>query len=61
VLEAVKVWPGKVEACRKVGATANLDSFRLRIDVNGARVETTNGPSNQEIHEGKDARLHQIP
>ena len=27
MLEAVKVWPGKVEACRKVGATANLDSF----------------------------------
>jgi hypothetical protein len=27
VLEAVKVWPGKGEACRKVGATANLDSF----------------------------------
>ena len=27
MLEAVKVWPGKGEACRKVGATANLDSF----------------------------------
>jgi hypothetical protein len=27
VLEAVKVWPGKGEACRKVGATANLHSF----------------------------------
>jgi hypothetical protein len=27
VLEAVNVWPGKGEACRKVGATANLDSF----------------------------------
>ncbi len=30
VLEAVKVWPGKLGACRKVGATANLDSFRAR-------------------------------
>ncbi len=27
MLEAVKVWPGKGEACRKIGATANLDSF----------------------------------
>jgi hypothetical protein len=27
VLEAVKVWPGKGEVCRKVGVTANLDSF----------------------------------
>jgi hypothetical protein len=25
VLEAVKVWPDKGEACRKVGATANLN------------------------------------
>ena len=24
MLEAVKVWPGKGGACRKVGATANL-------------------------------------
>ena len=30
VLEAVKVWPGKLGACRKVGATANLDSFCAR-------------------------------
>jgi len=30
VLEAVKVWPGKGGACRKVGATANLDSFCAR-------------------------------
>src|ERR1700730_241247 len=30
VLEAVKVWPGKPGACRKVGATANLDSSCAR-------------------------------
>src|SRR4029077_12896100 len=30
VLEAVKVWPGKGGACRKVGATANLDSSCAR-------------------------------
>src|ERR1700738_2264267 len=29
-LEAVKVWPGKLGACRKVGATANLDSSCAR-------------------------------
>jgi hypothetical protein len=27
VLEAVEVWPGKGEAYRKVGATANFDRF----------------------------------
>ncbi len=27
MLEAVKVWPGKGEACCEVGATTNLDSF----------------------------------
>src|SRR5215510_953244 len=30
VLEAVKVWPRQGEACRKVGATANLDSSCAR-------------------------------
>src|SRR6266568_6891387 len=30
VLEAVKVWPGNGGARRKVGATANLDSFCAR-------------------------------
>ena len=30
VLEAVKVWPRKGEACRKVGAPANLDSSCAR-------------------------------
>ena len=30
VLEAVKVWPGKLGACRKVGAAANLDSSCAR-------------------------------
>ena len=30
VLEAVKVWPGKLGACRNVGAAANLDSSCAR-------------------------------
>jgi hypothetical protein len=30
VLGAVKVWPGNGGACRKVGATANLDSSCAR-------------------------------
>lgn len=30
VLEAVKVWPGKLGVCRKVGAAANLDSSCAR-------------------------------
>ena len=30
VLEAVKVWPGKLGACRKLGAAANLDSSCAR-------------------------------
>ncbi len=30
VLEGVKVWPGKAGLCRKVGATANLDSSCAR-------------------------------
>src|SRR5258705_7361362 len=29
-LEAVKVWPGKLGACRKVGAATNLDSSCAR-------------------------------
>jgi hypothetical protein len=39
VLEAVKVWPGNGRACRKVGATANLDSFCAR-QRNEERVGT---------------------
>jgi hypothetical protein len=42
VLEAVKVWPGEGGACRKVGATANLDRSRARRRVN-ARVGTKTG------------------
>jgi len=36
VLEAVKVWPGKTRVCRKVGATANLDSSCARRLCNTA-------------------------
>jgi hypothetical protein len=42
VLEAVKVWPGKAGACRKVGTTANLDSScaRWRERSHGRDEET---------------------
>jgi hypothetical protein len=40
VLEAVKVWPGNAGACRKVGATANLDSFCARQRKRSGRVGT---------------------
>jgi hypothetical protein len=36
VLQAVKVWPGKAGARRKVGATANLDSSCARRLCNTA-------------------------
>jgi hypothetical protein len=36
VFEAVKVWPGKGEACRKVGVTANLVQI-LRASTSGMR------------------------
>ena len=36
VLGAVKVWPGKVGECCKVGATANLDSSCARRLCNAA-------------------------
>jgi hypothetical protein len=54
VLEAAKVWPGKGRACRKVGATANLDSSRARRRVQRAgRDEETAFRSNKETGEGK--------
>ena len=40
VLEAVKLWPGNGGACRKVGATANLDSFCARQRPSEERVGT---------------------
>ena len=54
MLEAVKVWPGKGEACRKVGATANLDSFCAhRPQRCAGRDEEGTLRSNQETDEGK--------
>lgn len=56
VLEAVKVWPSNGGACRKVGATANLDSFCARQRKRRAgRDEETALRSNKETDEGKDA------
>jgi hypothetical protein len=49
VLEAVKVWPSKADVCRKVGTTANLDSFCAR------RVsETTVGTKKQTFKSNKE-------
>src|SRR5258708_21325888 len=57
VLEAVKVWPGNGGACRKVGATANLDSFCARQRERSAgRDEETALRSNKETDEGKKMR-----
>ena len=54
VLEAVKVWPGNGGACRKIGATANLDSFCARQRKRSAgRDEETARKSNKETDEGK--------
>src|SRR5271168_2424831 len=54
VLEAVKVWPGKGGVCRKVGATANLDSFcARRLERSADRDEETAFRSNKETGEGK--------
>jgi hypothetical protein len=42
VLEAVKVWPGKGDACHEVGATANLDgSCARRREQSAGRDEET--------------------
>jgi hypothetical protein len=59
VLRAVKVWPSKGGACRKVGATANLDSSCARRPERSAgRDEETGFRSNKETDEGrKDALL----
>jgi hypothetical protein len=58
VLEAVKVWPGNAGACRKVGATANLDSFCARQRKRSAGSGRRNGAlrSNKETDEGKKMR-----
>jgi hypothetical protein len=57
VLGAVKVWPGKGRACRKAGATANLDSSCARRPERSAgRDEETGLRSNKETDERtKDA------
>ena len=57
VLEAVKVWPGNGGARRKVGATANLDSFCARQRKRSAgRDEETALRSNKETDNGKKMR-----
>jgi transposase len=59
LLRAVKVWPSKGGACRKFGATANLDSSCARRPGRSAgRDEETGFRSNKETDEGrKDAPL----
>ena len=52
VLEAVKVWPGNGGACRKVGATANLDSFYARQRKRSAgRDEETASDGTKKLKE----------
>jgi hypothetical protein len=54
VLEAVKARPGKLGACRKVGAAANLDSSCARRRQRTAvRDEETALRSNKETDEGQ--------
>lgn len=61
VLKAVKVWSGNGGACRKVGATANLDSFCARQRKRSAgRDEETALRSNKETDEGKDAPTYRL-
>ena len=58
VLGAVKVWPGKLGACRKVGATANLDSSCAR------RRQRTVGRDEEtgfEIEQKKPERTKDLP
>jgi hypothetical protein len=59
VLEAVKVWPRKSEAYRKVGAPANLDSPLRATTLALLRVGTKKRAfrSNKETDEGRHA-LH---
>jgi hypothetical protein len=58
VLEAVKVWPGKAGACRKVGTTANLDSSSARWrERSHGRDEETDFQIEQKTDEEKSALL----
>jgi hypothetical protein len=53
------VWPGKGGVCRKVGATANLDSSRARrLERSADRDEETAFRSNKETGEEKRAPCH---
>src|SRR6267378_4223178 len=56
VLEAVKVWPGKLGACRKVGAAANLDSFCARQRQARCRSGRRNGLSDRTKKLTKEKR-----
>ena len=58
VLEAVKVWPGKGGVCRKVGATANLDSScARRLCDTAGRGKETGLRSNKETDQERCAAL----
>src|ERR1700740_53714 len=56
VLEAVKVWPGNGGACRKVGATANLDSFCARQRKRSAGRDEETGLSDRTKKLTKEKR-----
>src|ERR1022692_688018 len=56
VLEAVKVWPGNGGACRKVGATANLDSSCARRRKQSAGRDEETGFQIEQRNRRKDKR-----
>src|SRR3981189_1141210 len=56
VPEAVQVWPGKLGACRKVGAAANLDSFCARQRQARCRSGRRNGLSDRTKKLTKEKR-----
>jgi hypothetical protein len=61
VLEAVKVWPGNGGACRKDGATANLDSFCARQRKRSAGRDEETGLSDRTKKLTKEKRCADLP
>jgi hypothetical protein len=61
VLETVKVWPGNGGACRKDGATANLDSFCARQRKRSAGRDEETGLSDRTKKLTKEKRCADLP
>src|SRR5215475_12367542 len=60
VLEAVKVWPGKGEACRKAGAMANLDSSCARRPGAAAGRDEETGFQIEQRNGGDEGTRHAL-